>query len=226
MNAMKTSERIVAFAESYIGVTANAETRNIFCSLIAPRTKKPEYEQRNLQSARQIFVELGKPFKWKGGGLSTCGMVAEGFWALAEVAMPALYKPYVPGTAVTRAIEFAQKHDAWTSAVDQKCLLPLPTVGDYVVIGCRTSDEKYGGIEHAFTLTKLDADTLECESVDGGQVDSASGLQAIKLCKRRFEMKNGHVWCGDRRLYGWVSVDKLPIIGAENSSHRESPHEG
>jgi hypothetical protein len=135
--------------------------------------------------------------KWQTKGVSTCGLVAEGIWHSAGIDIPNNWRPYslsVP--SIARAVKFANQQtprSAWQTPVSD--LRPEP--GDYVIIGSGTS-------EHALTVVDWEDDM--CVSIDGGQVDSKTGLQCIKKCKRPW--KNNSL--GNRVIQGWICIDLLP----------------
>jgi len=144
---------------------------------------------------------------------SGCGVMAEGaVHRRMLVDAPCLYQPYYPAAlqdprraAISRAIRYLREMNAWqTPARD---LSPRPGPGSYVVIGCRSTGEAYGGIEHALTVIQWeDGDILV--SADGGQRD-AHGFECCKMRRRRWELAGGHVRLVDvetgrwRRVLGW-----------------------
>jgi len=199
---------LVANALRCIGISAsNKKTYAAFEELLGkpyPNTKWP------LNVPFRCWKEDGK---WQTQGVSTCGLVAEGIARMSGVDNPCLWQPYWPAQkyqSVTRTIAWATKIGAWHLAKNQSKLDPKPLPGDYVIIGCRSAGETYGGIEHAFTVVAWEDDVMV--SVDGGQVDE-SGLQCIKLRRRKWEMSHGKVWVPNadprdgystRRVLGWV----------------------
>jgi hypothetical protein len=158
---------------------------------------------------------LGKRFG--AGGVSTCGLVAEGIHRRIGIDAPVLYRPYVYGTAITRAIEYMREMGAWQWATGQRTVEPRPQPGDYVVIGRRSAGESVGGTEHALTCVGWDGDVLV--SVDGGQTHPASGLQCITERRRRWELVAGVLWLRDvpgasgRKVLGWGSAGRLRVRG-------------
>jgi hypothetical protein len=72
---------------------------------------------------------------------------------------PCLYEDYYPialrdpkRAAITRAIAYLREMGAWHWAKTQVDAEPRPGPGCYVVIGCRSAGEAYGGMEHALTV--------------------------------------------------------------------------
>jgi hypothetical protein len=163
---------------------------------------------------------LKRPFSIaKKEGISTCGLFLEHVHALCGVDAVCLYEPYypIPGPlryAVTRAIEYAKKMAAWQRVAGLPGLVNLrPSLGDYMVIGCRSSGEDFGGIEHALMpVSQVGEDTYEF--VEAGQVDEDhGGLQCVKLQMHLFEERTGELWLTDlspkpgrrgRKVLGWI----------------------
>jgi len=151
--------------------------------------------------------DLERPFKvWKDNngkyhteGVSTCGLVAEGIWRRMKVDLDALYKPYLFGSAITRAVTFAKNQNAWFTPASGK----RPEPGDYVVIG--------NGLKtHALTCEQWEGNNLM--SIDGGQVDDKN-LQAI-ASRSRLWHQNHNPMLEDREVQGWVDITCLPYRGS------------
>lgn len=147
--------------------------------------------------------DLDRPFRvWKEGdkyrtqGVSTCGLVAEGLWRWSGVDAIWLYEQYVFGAAISRAVRFAQIHQAWQRPTDG--LVPEP--GDYVVIG-------EGLAQHALTCIGWE-DGGMLVSIDGGQT-GARGLQAVHRVTRPWR-EGATPYLGNRKVYGWAKPDLLP----------------
>jgi hypothetical protein len=115
-------------------------------------------------------------------GVSTCGLVAEGFWRMAGIKMSSLHEPYRFGTAIARALNFAIKHDAYH--LGHRGI----KYGDYVL---------FRGGKHVATVT--DADDTHIYTVDGGQVCGVKRLQCIKERKRL-----------RKEVTGFIDVSRLP----------------
>jgi hypothetical protein len=146
------------------------------------------------------FQELFRPYA-NGRGVSTCGLVAEGIWHAAGIAVPSTWRPYAPKSevekAIARAIQWASKHNAVVRPGDGK----VPSMGDYVVIG-------EGLRTHALTCMIVDGGIIT--SVDGGQV-AKSGLQTIKICERSWHVPRGKPMVGDRAVQCWIDVSRLHL---------------
>jgi len=143
---------------------------------------------------------------------SGCGIVAEGIHRMLQVDAECLYQPYVPGTAISRAIRYMRGMDAWVDASDPDCGHPVP--GSYVVIGCRGEHgtELYGGSEHALTVTSFLDEWGIVVSVDGGQAGPHG--EAITRRERRWEIRRGRPLLIEqgglgRYVLGWGDVDRL-----------------
>ncbi|EIM63995.1 hypothetical protein [Desulfobacter postgatei] len=136
--------------------------------------------------------------QWQG--ISTCGVVAEGIWRRMRVDLDSLYIPYIPGTAIKRAIDFAKRDDigAWVTPGEGR----RPKKGDYVHI--------LGG-EHVLTCIGWGEDDMLI-SIDGGQV-GVKGLQAIKERSRKWIENGAEVKLEGRKLDGWIDILKLRYIG-------------
>jgi hypothetical protein len=192
---------IAAIALGCVGLTGREATRRRFGEQIGPRDA-PESDRPSNAHSRQAIIEwLRHPYP---PGPSTCGMVGESFHAQLGADAPTLYRPYVPGTAVSRAVAYLQRMGAWTDAQKQEDLEPRPQLGAYVVIGLTRPKSlpasqpwDWGGIEHVRTVVGWEGDELGdniCVSVDGGCVDPASGLQAVHLVRSRLVLRRGHPW--------------------------------
>ena len=203
---------IAAIALSCVGLTGRQATRERFGRQIGPRDAPESDRPANEASRRSIVEWLKKPFG--AGGPSTCGMVGESFHAQLGADAPTLYRPYVAGTAVSRAVAYLQVMKAWHDAMHQADLEPRPQLAAYVVIGCTkpkgwTQSWDWGGIEHAFRIVSRDLDADVFQSVDGGSVDGKTGLQCVKAVTRRWTIIRGHAWLVDpvkgtgRRVLGW-----------------------
>lgn len=205
-NADQVAQCIAAIALSCVGLTGAPQTRDRFATLLGP-VDAPESDRAATAHSRDaIRGVLTKRFG--AGGISTCGMVGEGIHARLGAGASTLYRPYVWGTSVSRAVSYLQAMHAWTDAHEQADLEPRPQLGAYVVIGCRGPGEQYGGIEHVRTVVAWEDDV--CVTVDGGSVDAATGLQAIHLVRTRWMLRDGRPWMvmptlptSGRRVYGW-----------------------
>jgi hypothetical protein len=177
--------------------------------------------------------DLYRPFIFRDGksqGVSTCGLVAEGVWHAAGVAVPSTWRPYSPERevekAIARAIEFARAYQAvrrWDSSKPME----LPGDGDYCVIGS-------GLRTHALTCitlgwgdwTQRETSALPFDdvtglglinmmSIDGGQVCERTGLQKIKRKIRTFARSHDKLLLrgetDSRELVLWIDVSALPV---------------
>jgi hypothetical protein len=171
---------IVSLAYEYEGVDCNTEEGlEKMAFLLGPPPKGTTWEP---------FLKV--PFRIHNGkvqGISTCGLVAEGFWRLAGINMPALYEPYKIGRAISRAISFAKRHKAFLFGY--KGL----TRGDYVIF--------YGGRHVGTALTSVKEGDEEVVTMDGGQVCLPKSLQCIKERTRNIDS-----------IYGYIDVSKLPLL--------------
>ena len=150
--------------------------------------------------------DLKRPFRCyqKGGrwiteGVSTCGLVARGLWRRMKIDMDSLYYNYIFGSAISAERMFAIKNRAFLSMDPNSDLIPSP--GDYLIIGSGMST-------HALTCIGWNSDTMI--SVDAGQCDSHN-LQMIKKCKRKWIKKPDGIYLNDRKVVGWMELDKLPF---------------
>ena len=125
---------------------------------------------------------LSKPFG--KGGISTCAVCCRGWLRILGM----LLGPYRNGSGLADVIELAG--DAWITDNDR------PPPGSVVELQGPTSI-------HCLVVVRWEGDV--CVSVDGGMVDDKTGLQAIKLCRRRVRGRN---WEG-KRLVGFVDVSRL-----------------
>jgi hypothetical protein len=150
-------------------------------------------------------AELGYPYgRIVNGlkrGISTCGLVAEGVWWMAGIAIPKYWRPYAPKLEVEKAIARAHHFASKCGAVVKYDGTNAPMLGDYVVIGT-------GLATHALTFLELDGD--ECVSIDGGQVDEKTKLQTIKLRRRPWVANGLNASVGGRVVQFWIDVDRLP----------------
>ncbi len=142
--------------------------------------------------------DIDRPFRLGKGGISTCGLVAEGIWRRMKVDLQSLYQPY-KFDAISRARVYAQKNGAWVAPKGNV----RPAAGDYVIIGAGLST-------HALTCLGWDGNTLI--SIDGGQVGS-KGLQAIKERRRTWKTNSYSATLADenqsRAVLGWIDITKL-----------------
>jgi hypothetical protein len=150
----------------------------------------------------KIFTDLLGPINgtWDLRRTSTCGVVARGLFRRIMVDMPALYKNYVIGTAITAELNFAQKlkpRSAWVTPTPG--LMPNP--GDYILIGS-------GMMTHVLTMIRMEDGYII--SIDGGQVGNL-GFQCIKERKRQWIVNNGKTFIDNRSVVGWISIDMLPF---------------
>jgi hypothetical protein len=145
---------------------------------------------------RELFV----PFA-NGRGVSTCGLVAEGIWHRAGIAIPRTWRPYRPEREVQKAIARAHQFAIANRAVRRFDGANAPSMGDYVVIG-------EGLRTHAMTCITCEHGVLE--SIDGGQV-GRGGLQTVKLRERDWIVRGANAFAGDRRVQFWIDVSSLPL---------------
>jgi len=221
-NADELARCVAAIALSCVGLTGREATRQRFGYQIGPRDA-PESDRAANAASRSAIVEwLRHPYGQ--GGPSTCGMVGESFHAQLGAGAATLYRAYVAGTAVSRAVSYLQAMHAWTDAMAQGDIEPRPQLGSYVVIGCTRPQGMpigtpwdFGGIEHVRTVVGWNDDVMV--SVDGGCVDPVSGLQAVHLVRSRLVLRRGHPWlvqafdksgqavdpakASGRRILGW-----------------------
>ncbi len=216
-DAIEIVRATVANALACVGLSGARATRETFAALLAPLDSPgadPDTARRNAESRAAIMGVLSKPFD--AGGISTCGMTAEGVHARLRAQAGCLYQRYIWGSSVSRAEGYLRAMDAWQDARSLADISPRPGPGAYVIIGCRTQGESIGGIEHAFLVVAWEDDV--CISVDGGQVGQ-DGLQCVKLVRRRLVLRGGHQWLvredGDprtapgRRMYGWGDAERM-----------------
>ena len=117
-----------------------------------------------------------------------------------NIDFPALYKPYVFGSSISRSINFAKSlKPRSVFQIPQDGLKPEP--GDYVIIGS-------GNSTHTLTCINWEDDVLI--SIDGGQTDSRS-LQCILRKKRPWKKIENKFYLGDRHVIGWISFSLLPF---------------
>lgn len=194
-------DTIVSVAKSYAGLTAaDPADRQRFSDLLA--------------WCRDWRAALSVPFQchqegghWITKGVSTCGLVAVGFWRAAGVDWPWLTQPYADGTVITGLQQQARARGLWHEygpGQERPGIEP----GDIVL----TADDTESSISvHVFTCVGWE---LPCTlvSVDGGQV-APSGLQAIRERRRPWQVDARnipHVDCGGgvvRRIWGWASPE-------------------
>lgn len=153
---------------------------------------------------KELFVDLLGPVAgtWDLRKISTCALIARGLWARIKIDYSPLYKNYIFGTAISSEIGWAQKlkpRSAWV--VPKKNTEMMPESGDYVVIGS-------GMMTHVLTPIGWDGDNII--SIDGGQVDN-HGYQCVKRRERKYQMKWGYSYIGNRKIIGWISLDMLPF---------------
>lgn len=151
--------------------------------------------------------QVAKPYIPGTQGISTCGLVAEGIYYLADMPVPATWRPYAPvkaaDYAIARTVAWARSVGAWR-AWSPKLGNP-PGVGDLVIIGTGLST-------HALIVIEVETDADDdgagtfVRSVDGGMVDDVTGLQTVKATRRR--MRRGMI--GARPVVGWVCADAVP----------------
>lgn len=187
-NADELARCVAAIALSCVGLTGREATRQRFGFQIGPRDA-PESDRPSNAHSRSAIVEwLKLPYP---PGPSTCGMLGESFHGQLGAGAATLYRAYVAGTAVSRAVSYLTAMHAWTDAQKQDDLEPRPQLGSYVVIGL-TKGVDYGGIEHVRTVVGWEDDVMM--SVDGGCVDPGTGLQAVHLVRSRLVLRRGHPW--------------------------------
>jgi len=216
-DAIEIVRATVANALSCVGLSGAKPTREAFARLLAPIDSPgadQETVRRNAESRAAIMGILAKPFG--SGGISTCGMTAEGIHARLRAQAGCLYQRYIWGSSVSRAEGYLRTMGAWQDARSLSDVSPRPGAGAYVIIGCRSQGEAIGGIEHAFIVVGWEDDV--CISVDGGQV-GADQLQCVKLVRRRLVLRGGRPWLvredGDprtapgRRVYGWGDAERM-----------------
>ena len=192
---------LIANAYSIINVAAsNPNTKQIFEDLLGPSNGPFD-----LNRPFKVYQKNGK---WITEGVSTCGLVARGLWRRMNVDMPALYKPYISGTAVSSIVEFAKKNGAWQT---NKGLDLRPNPADCVIVGENLNT-------HVLTAINWgDGNNPQLISVDGGRTDSTS-LQCIEKVSRDWVQKSSgnlvQSFLGTRIVQGWAVFDLLPFKGS------------
>lgn len=182
-------DAIAANALWCVGIEASDPRKiGMFAELLGEPPKGEEWQK---------FLRL----PYGQGGMSTCGLVAEGIYRRVGCDLADLYAPYVPGMAISRMLSYARKHGALRTAVDG-----LPRKGDYTVIGT-AEDNKLHVLIPVQNVTES-----QCISVDGGQVDS-KGLQAIYRLERSVKRESGVVLIGKRPLFQYVDAQAIGLLG-------------
>jgi hypothetical protein len=188
-------DRVVAYAQSIVGVSANPESpdsRQQYLDLIAPG--ESEAQQRTLAD------------------MSGCGLVVAGIWRELGVTARELDAPYRPGSGISRLVAIARRAGAWIPfSTDER-----PSPGDAVLVG-----DGPGETEHVYTVISVgDVDgAIQVESVDGGQRDAAH-QETICAKQRVWRGRRDIVFAGSdpgaasaagRTITGWIDVSKLPL---------------
>lgn len=216
-DALELLRAYKALALYSIGLSGSGARRAPFADLLSPRTL-PGADAKRISGNKgtraavyhllQFVFSLSLPPSRRG--ISTCGMTAEGQDGCMGVDAETLYRTYVWGTSVSRAIEYYKAHGAWTWA-DKAHPDDRPPLCAYVVIGLtppKGQVNDYGGIEHAFRILARDPHDI-FRSADGGSVEAGTGLQCVKHVTRRWVVIRGHAWLVDpltgkgRRVLGW-----------------------
>lgn len=189
-------DRVVAIAQSIVGVSANPadpESRQQYIDLIAPG--ETDYQQANLAD-----------------NCSGCGLVVAGIWRALGVTAPELDPPYQTATGISRLIAIARHAGAWVAFSAGK----RPSPGDAVLVGTGP-----GETEHIYTVISVTDDdgSTVVESVDGGQRDAAR-QQTILVKRRAWRGHRDIVFAGSdpgaacaagRTIAGWIDVTRLPL---------------
>jgi hypothetical protein len=194
-------DRVVAFAQSIVGASANRsdpESRQQYLDLIAPGESDGQ---------KKALADM-----------SGCGLVVAGIWRELGVTAPELDPPYRTTTAISRLKAIAMHAGAWIpfSANER------PSPGDAVLVG-----DGPGETEHIYTVVSVtdDGESIVVESIDGGQRDAAH-QQTILAKQRVWRGQKDIVFAGSdpgaasaagRTITGWIDVTRLPIAacGAE-----------
>lgn len=221
-DALELLRAYKALALYSIGLSGSGARRAPFADLLSPRTL-PGADAKRISGNKgtraavyhllQFVFSLSLPPSRRG--ISTCGMTAEGQDGNMGVDAETLYRTYVWGTSVSRAIAYYSAHGAWTWA-DKAHPDDRPPLCAYVVIGL-TKGADHGGIEHAIRIIARDSHDI-FRSADGGSVEPGTGLQCVKHVTRRWVTIRGHAWLVDpltgngRRVLGWGDPTLLGFL--------------
>jgi hypothetical protein len=144
---------------------------------------------------------------------SSCGLTVRTLWRMAgykDEGGHLLDPPYVPGTVITRLVQYAEKNGAVTRPKPGDDVSPQQ--GDVLLI------QGSGNVQHIFTVYCVEDDGATIKSVDGGQMNpdhsiDDGGCNCIQKRKRTLN-KETLQFEGDaehRVITVWIDVTKLPF---------------
>ena len=193
--------RIVKLASWAVGAGAS-NRRDDFVSILGPTAGNWDLDRpfgiRKKENS-VAYQKAPRKAQLQTQGVSTCGLVAEGLWRLAGVAVPEDWAPYAPKRAIQYAIARADMFARACGARQLPGMDLRPKPGDYLCIGS-------GIWTHVCTVVDWEDDI--CITVDGGQVDT-HGLQCVKRWRRHWEAGK-QPFLNDRVVDWWVDVERLP----------------
>jgi hypothetical protein len=131
------------------------------------------------------------PGEWDLRKISGCALTAAGILERSGAAVPWAGKPYVPGSAVSRLVAWAQQCGCWVTPGPDRA----PSPSDVIVVTAS---------EHVCTIVDREADTII--TVDGGQAYPGVILE----CRRPWHTVAGRWHLGGRPVLGWVLSTSLP----------------
>jgi hypothetical protein len=179
----QTRDDIVAFARQHIGLNADALSDRIaFHELIG-------------RHHNNLLWDLDHPFSVsKRQGVSTCGLVASAFNAVAInnpwIGACAYVDPEGKGRKVylldpvSRIEQWAYETSSRMTGAETKT---MAEPGDIICIGAGLGTHVLTLVEKNTIQDIAGLTHQEWQSVDGGQVVLPSGRQAIKLCRRNID---------------------------------------
>lgn len=189
---MDAREKIATFARGHTGCSAHVNQAKYIEAVVPKADRVPE----------RLGYYIGpKP-------PSTCGLFADECLAGAGIDHPPIEGHYVAGTVIARL-----------EAVDGGRALRLGTPdrpiwkGDIAII-----DDGSGRDAHVMVMTseaRLDytgSGAYWVDTAEGGQLPDSSGVEAFEgEHARRFELRDGKLWCGHRYVVAWLDADAFVI---------------
>lgn len=194
--AASPGERIALLARSVEGLGAESTPEGmlgLYLDTVCP--------ERTAFAASSIYRDVNY---WRAA--SGCGLVARSVLRRMGVRSPHIgleaggaYRSYAVGTAVSSIVQAAIDQGAWNAEQD------VPPLGAIVVIGT-------GLATHVLLVVQEIEIDMICESIDGGQVQSAEGklqLQCILRRRRKITRSGGKLFHEGRVQIGYVDPERL-----------------